>query len=107
MKIQIIICMENFFARSQEQCTFSTFTVVLSHHVLNLDTAVYMYGTVLLALQYHGRLNCYILMNVAFLIFLLSLSIYSEPRFIYSKKAEVSKRQYSSKANISNVREGG
>ena len=46
MKIQIIICMENFFARSQEQCTFSTFTVVLSHHVLNLDTAVY--GTVLL-----------------------------------------------------------
>ena len=40
--------MENFFARSQEQCTkFSTFTAVLGHHVLNLDAAVY--GAVLLA----------------------------------------------------------
>ena len=72
--------MENFFARSQEQCTFSTFTVVLSHHVLNLDTAVY--GTVL-----------------------LTPGISRTPRFIYPKKAEVSKRQYSSKSNSSNVRD--
>ena len=73
--------MENFFARSQEQCTkFSTFTAVLGHHVLNLDTAVY--GTVLLA-----------------------TGISRTPRFIYPKKAEVSKRQYSSKYNSSNVRD--
>jgi hypothetical protein len=30
-----------------------------------------------------------------------------EPRFIRPNKAEVSKRQYSSKANSTNVREGG
>jgi len=40
-------------------------------------------------------------MNIAVLILLLSA------RFIRRKKAEVSKRQYSSKAKGSNVREGG
>ena len=32
---------------------------------------------------------------------------FDEPRFIPRKKAEISKRQYSSKAKGSNVREGG
>jgi hypothetical protein len=47
-------------------------------------------------------------MNIAVLILLLSFKEQSEPRFIpFKKKAEVSKRQYSSKAKSSNVREGG
>jgi hypothetical protein len=40
-------------------------------------------------------------------LILLSLCLQSKPRSIRCKKAEVSKRQYSSTAKSSNVREGG
>ena len=44
-------------------------------------------------------------MNIAVLILPLSFGEENEPRFIPQKKAEVSKRQYSSKAKGSNVRD--
>ena len=44
-------------------------------------------------------------MNIAVLILLLAQVRYSEPRFIALAQAEVSKRQYSSKAKSSNVRD--
>jgi hypothetical protein len=42
-------------------------------------------------------------MNIAILILLLSFGKQSELSFVFQKKAEVSKRQYSSKAKSSNV----
>ena len=50
-----------------------------------------------------GRWNCLISMNNLLLILLLSFGEYSEARFIHKNKAEVSKVDYSSKANSSNV----
>ena len=69
----------------------STFTVVLGHHLLNLDTAVY--GTVLLATEISRTFE------------LLDFDEYR--RFVTSAFFGYIKRRYSSKANSSNVREEG
>jgi hypothetical protein len=52
-----------------------------------------------------GRWNLWLSMNIAVLILLLSFGVQSVARFIRQNKAEVSKRQYSSKAKGSNVRD--